>query len=662
LNSAYNIKIGSGKKLQRLNGSEMVLKVIILISFLILCVFSKNAYSQHYTIDKVEFVHTDTSTIDDSELKGEVGVTKSKFYYPDALYDDVASLQNYYFDNGYFEAVVTKDLKFNIPDSSVSIKFIITENQHYKIGYIQRTGLGNIADSLLRIIDTMTTVKAGNYFRKDDMVNYSNGILDFIQNRGYMTARIKSDSGYVIKKQDSIVILTFNFARADTIYKFGKTEIVIDSNIYDVSKDYLSKSIVYNEGETYSKKKRLDTEKNISQMPIIKSARIRTSSIDGNIVNLKITCRLSNKQELTPFVEGTNISNYFYGGGGLQYLNKYLWGGGRIFTSEIHALYSTPEVNLVEMINQITQPYLFSKKSSLNDKLSLGFYNFVGYTNYYLGNLISLRYSISDNAFYNKATLDLNEELMRFKYTFGDMQYVNLYNSFLSITFIHDNTNNAIAPSRGFYHSITAGEGGLLPQLILNSFDNNFNYTKFIKLSTSNRYYINLSNKEGENVVASKFITSVNIKSGSGPKVVPIQPLYRYFSGGSNSMRGWTPLSNGFVDDRRIGGNLWLEGSFEFRKILFPGSTSFTKNIGAVVFVDYGNVWETYKIFRLDQIAFDIGAGLRYKIFIGPVRVDFGFKIYDPLAPEGQKWLLQNDFKTIFKEKFTINFGIGEAF
>jgi hypothetical protein len=42
--------------------------------------------------------------------------------------------------------------------------------------------------------------------------------------------------------------------------------------------------------------------------------------------------------------------------------------------------------------------------------------------------------------------------------------------------------------------------------------------------------------------------------------------------------------------------------------------------------------------------------------------MDFGFKVYDPLAEDGKKWIHQNDFKTIFKDKFTINFGIGEAF
>ena len=633
------------------------------LSFLLFFVFISNVFPQNFKIDKVKFIHKDKQTIDDSELEDAVSVTKSKYYYPNELSDDVVSLRNFYFDNGYFEAKVDKDVSFNIPDSTVTINFIINSNHHYRIGAIIRTGLENVLDSLRKTIDTMKTIQINSYYNKTDMISYSDGILDFLQNSGYMSVSLKPDTGYIVEKKDTLVFLTFNFANTDTLYKFGKTEIVIDSNIYDVSIEFLRKGITYEEGDVYSKKKRLDTDKNISQMPIIRSARIRTISITGTSVNLRIDCRLSKKHELTPFIEGTNINNYFYVGGGLQYKNKYLWGGGRIFTSEINALFNSPQVNQIEVINQFTQPYFVNDRSSLNDKLSLGYYSYVGYFNYYLGNILSFRYYIAEHTFYNKATLDLNEELQKIIYNVGNSQTINLYNSFLSISLIHDNTNNSVAPSRGFYHSITAGEGGFLPEWILNSFPNNFYYSKFVKLSTTNRFYLNLSRKEGENVFASKLIIADNITiGGGGQKVIPIQPMYRYFSGGSNSLRGWYALDNGFVNDRRFGGNFFLDGSFEFRKKLFPGSPTFTKNIGAVIFADYGNAWETHKYFRFDQIALAIGFGLRYNIIVGPIRVDFGFKLYDPLDVSGKKWLFENDIKTIFKNKFAVSLAIGEAF
>ena len=91
----------------------------------------------------------------------------------------------------------------------------------------------------------------------------------------------------------------------------------------------------------------------------------------------------------------------------------------------------------------------------------------------------------------------------------------------------------------------------------------------------------------------------------------------------------------------------------------FPGKDNFLKNISGAFFLDYGNVWESDKDFRFNQIALAIGFGVRYNLFIGPIRVDFGFKLYDPLDKD--KWLF-NNFSRIFKDKFAIQFGIGEAF
>ena len=102
------------------------------------------------------------------------------------------------------------------------------------------------------------------------------------------------------------------------------------------------------------------------------------------------------------------------------------------------------------------------------------------------------------------------------------------------------------------------------------------------------------------------------------------------------------------VDNTTNGGNFLLEGSIELRKNLFPTSQGFTKNIGAVVFFDYGNIWENPKNFDISQIAMSVGVGIRYNLFIGPIRFDVGYKLYDPSNRE--------------LSKFAFHFGIGQAF
>jgi outer membrane protein assembly factor BamA len=63
----------------------------------------------------------------------------------------------------------------------------------------------------------------------------------------------------------------------------------------------------------------------------------------------------------------------------------------------------------------------------------------------------------------------------------------------------------------------------------------------------------------------------------------------------------------------------------------------------------------------LNQVALATGFGLRYDLFVGPIRVDLGFKLYDPMDPQNEKWLFDN-LSRMFKDKYAIHFGIGHAF
>jgi outer membrane translocation and assembly module TamA len=46
-----------------------------------------------------------------------------------------------------------------------------------------------------------------------------------------------------------------------------------------------------------------------------------------------------------------------------------------------------------------------------------------------------------------------------------------------------------------------------------------------------------------------------------------------------------------------------------------------------VVFLDYGNVYSEEFDFKLGEIKYAVGTGLRYNTLIGPLRVDFGYAL-----------------------------------
>lgn len=146
----------------------------------------------------------------------------------------------------------------------------------------------------------------------------------------------------------------------------------------------------------------------------------------------------------------------------------------------------------------------------------------------------------------------------------------------------------------------------------------------------------------------------------------------RYYSGGANSMRGWSA--------RRLGpGNFKNNsGSIDFMKQ--SGDIKFDLNLEArfrliwkleaALFLDAGNIWTIHDyaeqptgVFRWNefykQIACNYGVGLRLDFDFFVIRVDMGIKLYDPGYPiENERW--RTDLT--WKNDFALHFAVGYPF
>lgn len=96
----------------------------------------------------------------------------------------------------------------------------------------------------------------------------------------------------------------------------------------------------------------------------------------------------------------------------------------------------------------------------------------------------------------------------------------------------------------------------------------------------------------------------------------------RFFAGGSGSVRGFPANRLGPLNSDRdpIGGQSLIEGNVELR---FPLSGDF----GAALFVDFGNVFRQRFTYRIEDLRYAIGPGIRYNTLIGPLRLDVGFLV-----------------------------------
>jgi outer membrane protein insertion porin family len=123
----------------------------------------------------------------------------------------------------------------------------------------------------------------------------------------------------------------------------------------------------------------------------------------------------------------------------------------------------------------------------------------------------------------------------------------------------------------------------------------------------------------------------------------------RFFTGGDTSVRGFARDSlgdagtldpNGFP----TGGNALTVLNLELRAPLW-------RELGGVVFVDAGNVFRRVGDLDLGALRTSAGFGFRYKSPLGPVRVDFGFRLDSRRGVPDAK-----------EPGYAIHFSIGQAF
>lgn len=150
-------------------------------------------------------------------------------------------------------------------------------------------------------------------------------------------------------------------------------------------------------------------------------------------------------------------------------------------------------------------------------------------------------------------------------------------------------------------------------------------------------------------------------------KVLPFET--RYFSGGSNSVRGWRTreLGPGSIPDttysyvKRVG-DIKLDLGIEYRHKL-------SDLIEVAGFADAGNIWTIKNyleqpdgMFKFSkfykEIALAYGIGFRLDLGFLLLRLDFGVRAYDPGRPEGNRWVI---FKPTF-DRMAWHFGIGYPF
>ena len=192
----------------------------------------------------------------------------------------------------------------------------------------------------------------------------------------------------------------------------------------------------------------------------------------------------------------------------------------------------------------------------------------------------------------------------------------------------------------------------------LQSWNHDLSYGEYQKL------YVRIVNGVPESFV----VTSADNYREYNADIIPFEK--RYFSGGANSVRGWSVRELGpgsFAGDGNFlnqSGDIKFDASIEYRTKLF------WKFEGAT-FIDAGNIWTLRNYadqpggqFKFNkfykQIAVSYGMGLRLDLDFFVIRLDAGMKAINPIYESGRN--RYPIYHPKLNRDFAIHFAVGYPF
>lgn len=184
-------------------------------------------------------------------------------------------------------------------------------------------------------------------------------------------------------------------------------------------------------------------------------------------------------------------------------------------------------------------------------------------------------------------------------------------------------------------------------------------YSQYIKTEFE---FIKHWSLQKNTVFATRTFFGIAIPYGNAKSI----PFSRsYFGGGSNDIRAWQSYSLGPGSSQSLldfnEANMKITLSAELRYTIFG-------KLNGAIFADAGNIWNVQDntsfdnakfngIKSLKETALGTGFGFRYDFNFFVVRLDLGFKTYNPAFPENQRWMKEMRF-----DKSVLNIGINYPF
>ena len=539
-------------------------------------------------------------------------------YDPETLKADMLRLRKYYFDRGFLNTTANiVDVQEDTQTSAVSIEIAIDEGPATVVESVRIAGTVPPELPSQQVSPAKLSLQSRDRLNKEDFDKSKSQLVSNMQNAGFARAEVIPDTKVDTDTHAANVAFTL---RPGDFTSFGRVTI---TGAKRVPEYVLRREITVQEGEPYSVSKLRDSQKNLRDLGMFRAVTARVGDLEETIgpvdVDFEVIERKPRTIELG--IGASSLESVRYSA---RWIHRNIFGEAEQLSvlAKVSGIIQGLEAELIE-------PYFLSRDNAIRHKLfvinnarintspfglvsgifsivdpfpAYDFVTFGGqslvehdFTEKFLG-IVGLE--LTSTNFYN---IDLSAD----PETLEGAEDNTLFTQFAGLEW--DKRDSDLDPTQGV--------------LLKGRFDHSskalISDVSFAKLTLEGRHALAL----GRTVLATRLKLG-GIEPYGGSEDVPSN--VRFFAGGAGSVRGFAlnrlgPLDS---DGNPIGGNSLIEGSVEVR---FPLVKSL--GLGGATFVDFGNVFEPAFTYRLDDLRYAAGGGIRYDTPVGPLRVDLAFVI-----------------------------------
>ena len=533
------------------------------------------------------------------------------------LEDDIKRIEQVLREHGYYGSTVTHTLAFRDGNRKADIEIRVDQGDPVIVKTLEIAVLGDQPDDYVSDVAEAILLEEGKPFSQISYQKSKALITDLFSDRGYPLADIRSEATVNLRNREVNVEFAIDPGQK---YYFG--DVVFRGNS-GIATRLLEREIEYEKGDLFSLKETQKSRANIFETGLFNSVIVDTD-YDERKFEVQTIYSVT-ERKLGTIRLGVGYATEDNLRAQLSWNQRNFFDGGR--TLQITSSYSSLTRGLLARLDQ---PHLLGRNSSLAFLLDARRDDFPGYE----GLSFDFNSTLSKE-FFDHLTLfsslnviyaDIKSQVVR---TPIESARDSVFLTVVDLGVEYDLTDSLVNPTSGMRLFLFMER----PIQTISS-----SRTDYLKFLAELRFY-----KDVSGVVLGKRATIGNISTlgETDPLDVPI--FKRFFAGGSASMRGYSFQHLSPLNSNRdpLGGNSMIIGNAEARFGLF-------NKLGAVIFLDYGNVYSKSFDFSVSDLKYAAGAGLRYHTIIGPIRADFGYL----LNPEDEER----------GDRFKIFISIGQAF